>query len=249
MRRQGGYKMAMAKTEVLRKVEVQNLSEIKKGDLFYSSNDKEGNIHKAMSDGVDLPDTPEMGKIESIPVIVTPKEGFELLQRESAKNLKNFRIAGQNVKNITAEFTKAMNCLFYIPIEAFDDEAKEWVSKYKMAHQEMLDERAAKEEEQPPKLKDLDLTKQTITLGDDDNPSVSLMRGHVDELTYVKAFHEEGWNNNGTELTEEQWQEEADAEKGELVHTYGIINLEKNHVQWNLSKDDEGVEPITVRHW
>ena len=104
-------------------------------------------------------------------------------------------------------------------------------------------------EEQPPQLRDLDLTKQTITLGDDDNPSVSLMRGHVDELTYVKAFRNEGWDNNGIELTEEQWAELAKAEKGELVHTYGVLNLEKNQVQWNLSKDAEGAEPMTVRHW
>jgi hypothetical protein len=40
-----------------------------------------------------------------------------------------------------------------------------------------------------------DLTKQTITLGVDD-PQVSLMLGHVDALTFVKAFREEGWDKH-----------------------------------------------------
>lgn len=99
------------------------------------------------------------------------------------------------------------------------------------------------------KISELDLTKQTVTLGTEDNPGVSVMKGHVDELTYVKAFREEGWNNDGKELTEEEWKQEAKCEKGELVHTYGKVSEDGYTLNFNLEKDGEGVEPMTVRHW
>jgi hypothetical protein len=98
------------------------------------------------------------------------------------------------------------------------------------------------------KISGLDLTKQTVTLGLEDNPMFSVMKGHVDELTYVKAFRAEGWNNNGTELTEEQWKEEAESEMGMLDHTYGKL-IDDYTLKFNLEKDDEGAEPMTVRHW
>lgn len=98
------------------------------------------------------------------------------------------------------------------------------------------------------KISDLDLKKQTVTLGTEDNPSVSVMKGHVDELTYVKAFRQEGWNAGGDEPTEEEWAQEAESEKGELVHTYGKL-VDDYTLNFNLEKTDEGAEPMTVRHW
>lgn len=128
--------MEKAKTEVLRKVEIETFNEIKKGDLFYSSNCKEGNLYEAMSDGVDLPDAQEAGKVECVAVVITPKEGFEILQKSDAKNLKNIMIAEKNLKNVVAEFTKAMNIIFKFSIEVFnvEDGTKDWVQKYKDAH-------------------------------------------------------------------------------------------------------------------
>jgi hypothetical protein len=99
----------------------------------------------------------------------------------------------------------------------------------------------------------IDTTKQTITLGSGDEPQVSLMEGHVDELTFVKAFREEGWNNDGTEPTEEEWKQMAEDEKGELVHRYGKFDSNgcngKGSWSWGLDKEDEGAIPITIRLW
>ena len=93
----------------------------------------------------------------------------------------------------------------------------------------------------------LDLTVQTVSLGPESGPVVSLMKGHVDAKTFVKAFHEEGWNNTGEPLTEEQIEIDAKNETEELVHTYGIFF--KNKWKWNVGKGDVGAEPVTIRNW
>jgi hypothetical protein len=99
-------------------------------------------------------------------------------------------------------------------------------------------------------ISSLDLTKQTISLGDDSGPHVSLMKGHVDALTFVKAFWLEGWDNDGENTpTEEQFLHNARCEKSELVHTYGIFNKEDNSWSWDVCMHDDYAEKITVRHW
>jgi len=89
-------------------------------------------------------------------------------------------------------------------------------------------------ETEPVKLSELDLTVQTITLGTYDNPHVSLMKGHVDEKTFVRGFHAEGWGNDGTEYTDEQVEQDAKSEVGELKHVYGApyVNEEKGSEGW-----------------
>jgi len=54
-----------ARTTLLREVDVTDFSQIKKGDLFFSSNSK-GNLYKATQDGKNLPDTKELGTIECV---------------------------------------------------------------------------------------------------------------------------------------------------------------------------------------
>ena len=102
-------------------------------------------------------------------------------------------------------------------------------------------------------LNEIDHTKQTVTLGTADNPSVSLMRGHVTPLEYVKGFREEGWDNDGKEPTEAEWNEMAECEKDCIEHTYGIFDPKAydNHGawSWNVDKNEEGAEPVTIRMW
>ena len=130
---------------------------------------------------------------------------------------------------------------------ADEEEVPEIVTKFV----EVMEEVGQMDEpEKGEPIHDLDLTKQTVSLGDESGPVVSLMKGHVDAMTYVKAFREEGWDANHPEPTEEEWKEMAESEKGELVHTYGKFNPEGNGSwRWNLTKDDEGAEPVTVRYW
>lgn len=94
----------------------------------------------------------------------------------------------------------------------------------------------------------LDLTTQTVSLGPESGPVVSLMKGHVDAKTFVRAFHAEGWNNDGEDLTEEQVEADAKNEE-ELVHTYGVFYKDTNKWSWNKKKDDVGAEPVTIRNW
>jgi len=95
----------------------------------------------------------------------------------------------------------------------------------------------------------LDLTKQTITLCDDDGePLLCLMKGHVDAETYVVANHAEGWGNDGTVFTDEQIKIQARDEASHLQHNYGKFDVEKNTwIDIDLEKEAEGAEPITVR--
>ena len=101
-------------------------------------------------------------------------------------------------------------------------------------------------------LEEIDLTLQTITLGPEDNPLVSLMKGHVDELTYVKAFWNEGWDNDGVNVpTEEEFLDRARCEEGMLKHVYGVQTIKngKMYWTWNVNKDEPNAEKVTIRRW
>ena len=99
-------------------------------------------------------------------------------------------------------------------------------------------------------LNEIDHTKQTVSLGtEEQGPFISLMRGHVDAKTFVQAFRAEGWNGPEPH-TPEELESEANAEKDEIKHTYGIFDSKgAGRWQWNADKDAEGAEPITVRYW
>lgn len=103
-------------------------------------------------------------------------------------------------------------------------------------------------EEGPVKISHLDLTKQTISLGPESGPIVSLMKGHVDALTYVKAFREEGWNAEFP-MSEDDLEHDAELESTEIKHTYGVFNPEKESWIWNCDKDEPNAEAVTIRLW
>jgi hypothetical protein len=101
-------------------------------------------------------------------------------------------------------------------------------------------------------MENLDLTKQTITLGTEDQPHISLMLGHVDDETFVRAFHAEGWDNDGEPLTEEQVLEEITSSAEPLTHTYARqITDDDGQEGWRigLEKHEVGAVPVTVRYW
>ena len=97
-----------------------------------------------------------------------------------------------------------------------------------------------------------DLTKQTITLGDD-NPSVSLMIGHVDAMTFIKAYHAEGWDND-LPYGDKELQEEAKNEESEIKHGYAK-EFRYWYAPWrkgwqlNVEKWEKGAVPVTIRFW
>jgi hypothetical protein len=96
----------------------------------------------------------------------------------------------------------------------------------------------------------LDLTAQTITLGND-SPSISLMLGHVDAITFVKAWHKEGWESP---MTSGEMIKEAEEEKEHLQQTYGKIYRPwfapwKRYYRWDVPKNSKGAVPMTVRYW
>lgn len=99
-------------------------------------------------------------------------------------------------------------------------------------------------------IDDIDLTKQTITLGSEDNPVVSLMKGHVDAKTFVKATMKEGWDND---MTPQEVEDNAVNEAEMIEHCYGCSKLDENGKikswRYDLKKDDENAEPITIRLW
>lgn len=73
---------------------------------------------------------------------------------------------------------------------------------------------------------------KTITLGAEDNPSITICPGHVDSKTFRVAMNAEGWDDNDepTDLSHEWWTE-----------TKG---------SWNRSeKDKTGAQAVTVMDW
>jgi|DEB0MinimDraft_6_1074348.scaffolds.fasta_scaffold179103_2 hypothetical protein len=99
-------------------------------------------------------------------------------------------------------------------------------------------------------LNEIDHTQQTVTLGTEDNPVVSLMRGHVIARGFVKAFSNEGW---GDDMTEEEIIEEAKKDKKDIKHTWGVFDSTANDGNggwtYDVAKDTDGAEPITMRLW
>ena len=73
-----------AKTTLLREIDVTDFSQIKKGDLFFSSNSK-GNLYKATQDGKNLPDTKELGTIECVLVGNTECNFDEIIKNSLTK--------------------------------------------------------------------------------------------------------------------------------------------------------------------
>ena len=95
-------------------------------------------------------------------------------------------------------------------------------------------------------LTTLDLTTQTITVGTQDDPTATLMKGHVDGLTFAKAWEKEGCDNPlGKNPTQEEIKE---FEKG-LEFSYAILNENNKHIEWAKEKNEAGAFPITVSSW
>jgi len=60
------------------------------------------------------------------------KTALEMEQAGKIEKLnEELAVTQQNFANVIKEFTKAMNCLLCVPIEAFDAESKDWIMKYK----------------------------------------------------------------------------------------------------------------------
>ena len=102
-------------------------------------------------------------------------------------------------------------------------------------------------------LNEIDHTEQTVTLGTEDNPVVTLMRGHVTPAEFVKANHKEGWGAPLDEMTEEDLAQEVEDESPAIQHSYGIFDptAHDNHGawKWNVDKSEQGAEPVTIREW
>lgn len=74
---------------------------------------------------------------------------------------------------------------------------------------------------------------QTITLGDD-QPTVSILRGHHSLEVFDKACEAEGWSTA-------EWDKEL------VVHEYWIA---KSDGSWHKSTSGApGAEPVTVGYW
>ena len=104
----------------------------------------------------------------------------------------------------------------------------------------------AKDENEMVDLTKLDLTVQTITVGSEDNPVATIMKGHVDGKTFDKAWKQEGWDGS---LSEEPTEKEVkDFEEG-LSFDYAKINEGGKTLSWGQTKGEAGVFPCTVSGW
>lgn len=75
--------------------------------------------------------------------------------------------------------------------------------------------------------------KKTITLGYADNPTVTIIKGHVTATEFNKAYRAEGWHGD--------W-----VRKEDLLHEY----RKKLKHSWKLvGCDIKGAVPVTAMYW
>lgn len=98
--------------------------------------------------------------------------------------------------------------------------------------------------------REVDLKRETITLGSDNNLSVTLMKGHVDALTFNGAWQREGWDSN---LSENPTEQEISDATLMLEHLWGAPYVNEltgeEGWRWDLDKDHPDAEPVTIRRW
>lgn len=110
----------------------------------------------------------------------------------------------------------------------------------------MQKQSGCKMSEEVVKISTLDLNEQTITLGSADNPHVTIMLGHVDAVTFDKAWKKEGWSGA---LSDKPDEEEIKNFNEGIRFGYGKLNKEEEKFYYGLEEKDEGAEPITIMDW
>lgn len=89
--------------------------------------------------------------------------------------------------------------------------------------------------------------KQTVTLGDDDNPCWTLAVGHIDAVEFDKRWKEEGWDGA---LEENPTEEDIKNFQEGLVKAYGKPYGTEEKWGWTWEYEPgEGLIPITIMGW
>lgn len=77
------------------------------------------------------------------------------------------------------------------------------------------------------------ITEATRTFGFEDEPTITVLPGHVTAAKFSKAFRNEGWESDPIQ-------------KDEISHEYGILTAKSYK---KCKKEDPNALPMTVMEW